>query len=307
MAQEALARSSTSAETFLGGTRTGSVKRQKVAGRTILYLVAIACSILFMIPFAWTVFSSLKSPSELYVFPPQWLPATPRFENYQEVFTVAPFARWLWNSVVVAVLGTLGSVISAALVGYSFARFRYPGRDAIFLVTLSTMMLPVEVTLIPLYLLFNKIGWLNTYLPLIVPAWFGGGAFLIFMMRQFFMTIPRDLDEAALIDGASYLRIFWQLIIPLSMPALATAAIITFIGDWNSFLFPYIILNSSEKFTIGIGIKYFQTIASNIDSMEPRENLLMAASIMMTAPIILLFFAAQRYFVKGIVMSGIKG
>ncbi len=307
MAQEALARSSTSAETFWGGTRTGSVKRQKVAGRTVLYLVAIACSILFMIPFAWTVFSSLKSPSELYVFPPQWLPATPRFENYQEVFTVAPFARWLWNSVVVAVLGTLGAVISAALVGYSFARFRYPGRDAIFLVTLSTMMLPVEVTLIPLYLLFNKIGWLNTYLPLIVPAWFGGGAFLIFMMRQFFMTIPRDLDEAALIDGASYLRIFWQLIIPLSLPALATAAIITFIGDWNSFLFPYIILNSSEKFTIGIGIKYFQTIASNIDSMEPRENLLMAASIMMTAPIILLFFAAQRYFVKGIVMSGIKG
>jgi ABC-type glycerol-3-phosphate transport system permease component len=307
MAQEAIAHSSTSTGSFGVQTTLRSAKRQKVIGRTILYLVAIASSVLFMIPFAWTVFSSLKSPSELYVFPPQWLPSTPRFENYQEVFTVAPFARWLWNSVVVSVLGTLGSVISAALVGYSFARFRYPGRDAIFLVTLSTMMLPVEVTLIPLYLLFNKIGWLNTYLPLIVPAWFGGGAFLIFMMRQFFMTIPRDLDEAARIDGASYLRIFWQLIMPLSMPALATAAIITFIGDWNSFLFPYIILNSSEKFTIGVGIKYFQTIASNIDSMEPRENLLMAASIMMTAPIIVLFFTAQRYFVKGIVMSGIKG
>jgi ABC-type glycerol-3-phosphate transport system permease component len=307
MAQEAIAHSSTNTGSFGVQTKLRSAKRQKVIGRTILYLVAIASSALFMIPFAWTVFSSLKAPSELYVFPPQWLPSTPRFENYQEVFTVAPFARWLWNSVVVSVLGTLGSVISAALVGYSFARFRYPGRDAIFLVTLSTMMLPVEVTLIPLYLLFNKIGWLNTYLPLIVPAWFGGGAFLIFMMRQFFMTIPRDLDEAARIDGASYLRIFWQLIMPLSMPALATAAIITFIGDWNSFLFPYIILNSSEKFTIGVGIKYFQTIASNIDSMEPRENLLMAASIMMTAPIIVLFFTAQRYFVKGIVMSGIKG
>jgi ABC-type glycerol-3-phosphate transport system permease component len=127
------------------------------------------------------------------------------------------------------------------------------------------------------------------------------------MMRQFFMTIPMDLDEAARIDGASYLRIFWQILMPLSIPALATAAIITFIADWNSFLFPYIILNTKEKFTIGIGIKYFQTIASQIDSMEPRENLLMAAGIMMTAPIILLFFTAQRYFVRGIVMSGIKG
>lgn len=278
-----------------------------MAGRALLYVIAIAASILFMIPFVWTIFSSLKTPSELYMFPPKWLPATPRFSNYAEVFDVAPYARWLWNSVFVAVVGTLGSVLSAALVGYSFARFRYPGRDLIFLLTLSTLMLPVEVTLIPLYLLFNKIGWLDTYLPLIVPGYFGGGAFLIFLMRQFFMTIPMDLDEAARIDGAGYLRIFWRIILPLSVPALATAAIITFIADWNSFLFPYIILNTKEKFTIGIGIKYFQTIASNIDSMEPRENLLMAASIMMTTPIILLFFTAQRYFVKGIVMSGIKG
>ena len=284
-----------------------SAKRQKWIGRTILYLVAILSSLLFMLPFAWTVFSSLKTPSELYIFPPSWLPNTPQFGNYAEVFTVAPFGLWLWNSVIVAGLSTFGAVFSAAITGYSFARFRYPGRNFIFLITLSTMMLPAEVTLIPLYLLFNKIGWLDSYKPLIVPAFFGGGAFLIFMMRQFFMTIPMDLDEAARIDGASYLRIFLQIILPLSLPALATASIITFIGDWNSFLFPYIILNTKEKFTIGIGIKYFQTVASNIDSMEPRENLLMAASLMMTAPIILIFFLAQRYFVRGIVMSGIKG
>jgi ABC-type glycerol-3-phosphate transport system permease component len=304
MAQEAIARPSTPvfAPTTVRGT-----KGQQLIVRTLLYLIAIVASILFMLPFAWTVFSSLKTPSELYVYPPQWLPTVPRFENYNEVFQVAPFARWLWNSVMVAVLATLGSVLSSALVGYSFARFRYPGRDLIFLITLSTLMLPAEVTLIPLYLLFNKIGWLDTYLPLIVPAYFGGGAFLIFMMRQFFLTIPRDLDEAALIDGAGYLRIFTQIILPLSGPVLATAAIITFIADWNAFLFPYIILNDKMKFTIGIGIKYFQTIAANIDSMEPRENLLMAASIMMTTPILVLFFTAQRYFVKGIVMSGIKG
>jgi multiple sugar transport system permease protein len=305
MAQEMAARPA--ATTLPTSMTMRGVKRQRTIGRIVLYAIAIAASILFMIPFAWTIFSSLKTPSELYMFPPKWLPATPRFVNYREVFEVAPYGRWLWNSFFVAVLATLGSVLSAALVGYSFARFRYPGRDLIFLITLSTLMLPVEVTLIPLYLLFNKLGWLDGYLPLIVPAYFGGGAFLIFMMRQFFMTIPRDLDEAARIDGASYLRIFSQIILPLSVPALATAAIITFIADWNAFLFPYIILNTKEKFTIGIGIKYFQTIASNIDSMEPRENLLMAAGIMMTAPIIFLFFAAQRYFVKGIVMSGIKG
>jgi ABC-type glycerol-3-phosphate transport system permease component len=305
MAQEAIVQSTVPTRHVPMAAR--KAKRQRWIGRTILYLVAIAASLLFMLPFAWTVFSSLKTPSELYVFPPTWLPNTPQFANYAEVFTVAPFGRWLWNSVIVAGISTFGAVFSAAITGYSFARFRYPGRNFIFLITLSTMMLPAEVTLIPLYLLFNKIGWLDSYKPLIIPAFFGGGAFLIFMMRQFFMTIPMDLDEAARIDGASYLRIFMQIILPLSLPALATAAIITFIGDWNSFLFPYIILNTKEKFTIGIGIKYFQSVASNIDSMEPRENLLMAASLMMTAPIILLFFVAQRYFVRGIVMSGIKG
>jgi ABC-type glycerol-3-phosphate transport system permease component len=227
--------------------------------------------------------------------------------NYAEVFELVPFGSWLWNSTYVALLSTFGSVVSAALVGYSFARFRYPGRDLIFLLTLSTMMLPIEVTLIPLYLLFSKIGWLDSYKPLIVPHFFGGGAFLIFLMRQFFMTIPKDLDEAARIDGAGYLRIFWQILIPLSIPALATAAILTFMGEWNSFIHPFIYLNTKAKYTIAIGIRYFQAVAGNVDSAEHREHLLMAASVMMTAPIIILFFVAQRYFVRGIVMSGIKG
>lgn len=305
MAQEALAQRN--APVLRTPATVTAIKRQQLIGRTVLYLVAIGASILFMLPFAWTIFSSLKTPSELYMFPPRWLPETPRFGNYAEVFELSPFGRWLWNSFYVAGLATFGAVLSAAVTGYSFARFRYPGRDLIFMLTLSTLMLPTEVTLIPLYLLFNKIKWLDTYLPLIVPSFFGGGAFLIFMMRQFFMTIPMDLDEAARIDGAGYLRIFWQILLPLSGPVLATAAVITFIGDWNAFLFPYIILNDKLKFTIGIGIKYFQTIAANIDSMEPRENLLMAASMMMTTPIIILFFTAQRYFVRGIVMSGIKG
>jgi ABC-type glycerol-3-phosphate transport system permease component len=304
MAQEAIA--GTPART-IHLPRVQSARRQRLIGRAVLYAAAIGASIVFMIPFAWTIFSSLKTPSELYVFPPKWLPATPQWGNYAEVFRVSSYGRWLWNSFLVSVLATFGAVLSSAVVGYSFARFRYPGRDLLFMLTLSTMMLPVEVTLIPLYLLFAKINWLDSYKPLIVPSYFGGGAFLIFMMRQFLMTIPMDLDEAARIDGASYLRIFWQILMPLSVPALATASVITFMAEWNAFLYPYIFLNDKLKYTVAIGIKYFQAIASNIDSMEPRENLLMAAGLMMTTPIIVLFFLAQRYFVRGIVMSGIKG
>lgn len=284
-----------------------SFRIQRLVGRALLYAIAIGASVIFMIPFAWTILSSLKTPGELFLYPPTWFPKVPQFQNYPEVFNLVPFALWTSNTLIVALTSTFGAVLSSAIVGYAFARFRFPGRDLLFMLTLSTMMLPVEVTLIPLYLLFAKIKWLDSFKPLIVPSFFGGGAFLIFLMRQFIMTIPKDLDEAARIDGAGYLRIFWQIIAPLSIPALATAAILTFMGNWNEFLQPFIFLNDKNKYTLAIGIKYFQEVAGNVDSMEHRENLLMATSVMMTAPIILLFFLAQRYFVRGIVMSGIKG
>lgn len=284
-----------------------SYRTRRLVGRTLLYLLVIGSSTLFMVPFIYTVLSSLKTPSELFMYPPTWIPATPQPQNYAEVFERVAFGRWLWNSFYVAIVGTVGGVLSAAVVAYSFARFRYPGRDALFMLTLSTMMLPIEVTLIPLYLMFARVGWLDTFYPLIVPSFFGGGAFLIFLLRQFFMTIPKDLDEAARIDGASYLRIFWQILIPLSIPALATAAILTFMGRWDAFLEPFIFINSTSNFTVAIGIRYFQAVTATADAAEHREHLLMAASVMMTAPIILLFFTAQRYFVRGIVMSGIKG
>lgn len=284
-----------------------SAKTKAAIGRTILYVVVIGSSTIFMVPFIYTVLSSLKTPSELFMYPPSWFPATPQPQNYLEVFQRVPFGIWLWNSFLTSFVATFGAVLSAAVVAYSFARFRYPGRDIIFLLTLSTMMLPVEVTLIPLYLMFAKLKVLDTYYPLIVPSFFGGGAFLIFLLRQFFMTIPKDLDEAARIDGAGYLRIFWQILMPLSIPALATAAILTFMGRWDSFLEPFIFLNSTIKFTVAIGIRYFQAVTGAADAAEHKEHLMMAASVMMTAPIITLFFAAQRYFVRGIVMSGIKG
>lgn len=284
-----------------------SARLQRTLGRTFLYVLALLSAVVFMVPFVWTVLSSLKASNELFLYPPTWFPATPQPQNYAEVFNLVPFGLWTYNTVMVALVSTFGSVLSAAIVAYAFARFRFPGRDFLFMVTLSTMMLPVEVTLIPLYLLFSKIRWLDSFKPLIVPSFFGGGAFLIFLLRQFIMTIPKDLDEAARIDGAGYLRIFWQIIMPLSVPALATAAILTFMGNWNDFLQPFIFLNDKNKYTLAIGIKYFQEVAGQADSMEHRQNLLMAASVMMTTPIILLFFVAQRYFVRGIVMSGIKG
>lgn len=304
MAGEALSRDS--ARTLnLPGIR--SVSGRRLLGRGLLYVLAIVGSIIFLFPFVWTILSSLKSASELVRFPPTWFPAVPQPQNYAKVFEIVPWGRWMWNTTYVAALSTIGAVLSSALVGYSFARFRYPGRNIIFLITLSTMMLPVEVTLIPLYLLFSKLGWMDTYYPLVVPSFFGGSAFLIFLMRQFFMSIPLDLDEAARIDGASHLRIFWQILMPLSVPALATGGVLTFMGQWNAFLHPFLFLNTKVKYTLAVGIRYFQATVGFADDVEPKYHLLMAASIMMTVPIIVLFFVAQRYLVRGIVMSGIKG
>jgi len=198
----------------------------------------------------------------------------------------------------------LGTVISASLVAFSFARYRYPGRELFFLITLSTMMLPAEVTIIPTYLMFNKLGWLDTFYPLIIPSWFGGGAFYIFLLRQFFMTIPRDLDDAAKLDGAHALQIFVNVILPLSRPALATVAVISFIGSWDEFLRPLVYLNNPQHFPLAVGLRYF---LNKGNETEPMEHLLMAAAVMITLPCLILFFSTQRYFVKGVVTSGIKG
>jgi len=270
-----------------------------------LYTLLIVLAIIFMFPFFWTVSSSLKEPFELMTFPPTWLPETPQWQNYGRVIEKVPFIRWAWNTIFVVAISTLGSVLSASIVAYSFARFNYPGRDTIFMITLATMMLPAQVTLIPQFVLFNELGWINTLLPLWVPYLFGGGAFSIFLLRQFIRTLPRELDEAALIDGASYWRVFWSVLVPLMKPALATVAVISFIAHWNDFVNPLIYLNSPEKFTLALGLNYFKSVPES--SGLPLEHLLMAASVMVIIPVLILFFAAQRYFVEGIALSGIKG
>lgn len=276
-------------------------------GRITLYGIVLLLCILFGFPLFWTLMSSLKTPSEMAAFPPPWVPAMPQWANYARVFTISriPVSVWALNSATIVALGTLGTLITASLVAYSFARFEYRGRDFLFMITLATIMLPAQVTLIPQFVLFHNLGWINTLKPLWVPSWFGGGAFAIFLIRQFFLSLPKDLDEAALIDGASYFRIFWSILLPLCKPVLATLAIIVIIDLWSDFQGPLIYLNSPEKFTVSVGLRFFNN-APEVGG-EPLKHLLMAACILSMLPVILIFFVGQRFFVQGIVMSGIKG
>ena len=276
-------------------------------GRVALYGLVLLLCIMFGFPLFWAAMSSLKTPMEMAKFPPPWVPADPQWENYVRVFAISrhPVSIWALNSTIIVVLGTLGTVLTASLVAYSFARFQYRGRDALFAITLATIMLPAQVTLIPQFVLFYNLGWINTLKPLWIPSWFGGGAFAIFLMRQFFLSLPKDLDEAALIDGASYFRIFWSILLPLCKPVLATLAIIVIIDLWSDFQGPLVYLNSPEKFTISVGLRFFNNTPEV--GGEPLQHLLMAACVLSMIPVILIFFIGQRFFVQGIVMSGIKG
>ena len=277
--------------------------------RALLYGFVTLVAIMFFAPFFWTITTSFKAPHEVVVFPPQVFPETWQWRNYITVFEKVPFALFYRNTIVVTLLATLGTIISTILVAFGFARKRFPGRDILFFMLLSTMMLPGEVTLIPQFLLFKRFGWLDTLYPLIVPSYLAVNAFSIFLMRQFFMTIPTDFDEAAMLDGASSLQILFTVLLPLIRPAIITVSILSFLAHWNDFFTPLIYLNTKEKLTLSVGLRWFQTSFSyaGADVGEPKQQLLMAASLMTALPCILLFFVAQRYFVQGIVMSGLKG
>jgi multiple sugar transport system permease protein len=285
--------------------RSKGVNVSQLGVTIFVYVVATVVAILFALPFVWTIGSSLKDMTEIFKFPPTLWPTTPRWQNYADVFRIAPFGTFITNTAIITAAAMVGQILSASAVAYGFSRFRFPGRDALFFVVLSTMMLPWQVTIVPTFLLFRTLGWINTFWPLIVPSFFGGGAFYIFLLRQFFMTIPRDLDEAAKIDGANSVRIFWSILLPLAKPALATVAIFSFIEHWNEFIGPLIYLNSADKFTVSIGLRYF--MASPFESDEPREAILMAGSLIVATPPLVLFFVAQKYFVRGIVTTGLKG
>jgi len=257
---------------------------RSVAVRVIAYVLAAAFGLAFLGPFLFALSGSLMTPAELYVVPPRWIPSKLIWENYVTVWTMVPFPLYIRNTLIITALAMAGQLASCCLVAYGFARFRFPGRNVWFIILLGTMIMPSEVTTIPQFLLFKSLGWINTYLPLIVPSY---------------------LDDAARIDGAGTLRILVQLLIPLSKPALATVAILSFIYHWNDFFTPLIYLSSDSLYTVSLGLNYFKS-ASTLAG-PPMAHLLMGASIIVTIPVIVVFFRLQRYFVQGIVMSGIKG
>lgn len=278
--------------------------------RGLIYLLVALGGAVSMVPFGWAFLSSGKAPNEIVNYPPTFWPQQNLFvENYRQIWVEAPFLLWIRNSAIVTSLTLIGAISSASVVAYSFARFEFPGRNIWFFLMLSTMMLPGEVTLIPSYLIFKTLGWVDTFKPLIVPAWFGGGAFNIFLLRQFYMTIPRDLDEAAEIDGANPLTVFIRVLLPLTKPAIATAAALGFISSWNNFMGPLIYLNNPDRFTAVLGLRYFMqgTTSAQLSAGPPKDHLLMAASIVVALPCLTLFFVAQKYFVQGIVTTGLKG
>lgn len=268
---------------------------------TFVTLLLLAGSTLILMPLWWMISTSLKSPAEIAQYPPSFFPEKLNFSNYVEAWQTAPFTRWALNTIFLATVGTMGSVLVNSLVAYGFAKIRFKGRNALFVIVLSTMLIPGFVTMVPQYILFSKLGWVNTYLPLLVPA-FLGSAFFIFLLRQFMMGIPNELVEAAVLDGAGHLQIWWHIMLPLTKPALITVAIFTFNGAWNDLLGPLLYINDESMYTLQIGLQTFK------GTVQTQWHYLMAMSVSVLLPVILLFFFFQKYFIEGSnISSGTKG
>ncbi len=282
------------------GADVGALRTRRLTQTLLVYLLLVAGAVVMLVPLVWLLSSSLKDEGKIFLYPPQWLPNPWRFENYARVFDRIPFLRFYWNSTVVTTLTTAGQVISASIVAFGFARLRFPGRDALFLILLATVMIPYHVTLIPTFVLYRELGWLDTYLPLIVPTWLGGSPFYIFLLRQFYLRLSLELDDAARVDGAGPWRIYRDVILPQSKPALGVVAVFAFLTHWNDFFGPLIYLSTTEKFTLPLGLNLFRGVE------QTQWHLLMAASAMTALPCVVLYFVAQRYFIQGIVFTGLK-
>lgn len=281
--------------------RTGPMASRLLS--PLLYLLLIGIGVVMIGPFLWMIVTSLSSPADLYHYPPQ-LPESWHPENYSEVFSRFPFGTFSFNSLKIALLASLGTVASASLAGYAFARMNFRGKNLLYWIILATMMVPFQVTMIPVFFVIKTLGLINTHAALILPAWFGFGmgAFGVFLLRQFFATVPREIEEAAIIDGAGRFRIFWQVMLPLARPALATLAVLAFMANWNDLLGPVIYLSSTEKMTLTVGLAALQG-----GELTARIDLVMAGAVVSIIPILLLFVAAQKFFVKGIGAGGVKG
>ena len=286
---------------FTGISWRQSRRRQEQVGKAIALLVLCAIAVLFVVPLLWMFVTSLKPLQD--VFTPTWIPQPAVWANYPAALTSSPFALYFRNTLIITAVSVIGNVLSSSLVAYSFARLRYPGRELIFTLVLATLLLPGIVTLVPTYILFSKMHWVNTFLPLTVPSFLGGGAFNIFLLRQFFRGLPTELSEAARIDGSGELRIWWQIVLPLSLPILTAIAIFSFQGAWEDYLSPLIYLNTATKWTLQLGLTTFEAGGGGL----PLWNYMMAASLVIMLPVLIVFFIAQRWFIESVAISGIKG
>lgn len=274
-------------------------KQEKIIGKFIAYLLLSLGALAMIVPFIWMLSTSLKEPSQVFIYPPKWIPHSLAFKNYLKTWTLVPFGRFFINSLLVAVWVTFGQLLTSSLAAYSFARLRFPGRDTLFIIFLGTMMVPFQVTMIPVYILMRELGWVDTYYALIIPNLFS--AYGCFLLRQFFLTIPTELEDAAKIDGGGYLTIYSKIILPLAKPALATLGVFTFMASWNSFIWPLIVVNSIEMQTLPLGLASFQGLYTT------DWTLLMAGTVIALIPILIIFIFAQRFFIEGITLSGVKG
>ncbi len=268
----------------------------------VLHIVLIVSSFGFVFPFLWMLFTALKTPQELLQGTSVFFPKDPQWSNFIQAVRSIPFLLYLKNSLIIVILVMIGTLFSATTAAYAFAKLRWKGRDKWFIVMLATMMIPIQVILIPTYIMYSLIGWLGTRLPLIVPAFFGGGAaFYIFLLRQFYKGIPKELSESAIIDGATHIQIFVKIMLPLTKPAIITVALFTFMATWNDYFGPLIFLSNPDHWTLAIGLRAFQT------QFGGRFDLMMAASILIMLPTLIIFFLAQKSFIEGITFTGIKG
>ena len=277
-----------------------SIKKNRKISKVLVYLITIILAVIFIVPFAWMIFTSLKTFKEIYQYPPTIFPHKIYFQNYQLAVTKMPFLRYTFNTVVITVLSVVGTVMSSSLVAYSMSKIKWKGSKYLFPIIVGTMMIPTQVTMIPLYIIFTKLNMIGTIIPLVLPTFFGS-AYYIFLLRQFFKTIPDSLIESATIDGAKDMTIFAKIVLPLCKPAITSVAIFTFLGTWSDFMGPLLYLNKQEQYTLSIGLQAF--MQTHFVEWGP----LMAASAIFTVPIVIIFFFAQSYFIEGITVTGIKG
>lgn len=282
------------------GTRRRRIAWRKVLWQILIYALLLGGSVLLVTPLVWMISTSLKSEDQLFLFPPVWIPQPLKWSNYLRAWTTVPFANYVMNSVIITGLNIVGNLLGSSLAAFAFARLRFPGRHLFFLIMLSTMMVPYWVTLVPTFIMFRLLGWTNTFAPLIVPGFFAV-PFYTFLLRQYFMGIPTELEDAARIDGASTLRIYAQIVLPLAKPALATVAVFAFVHHWNDLINPLIYLTDQSKYTVAIGLTAFRS------GYRVYMNDMMAASTMALLPVLLLYYTTQRFFIRGIIMSGGKG